>query len=151
MSEDIYHERLMALARSARTDTALDRPDGRASLDNPLCGDQTTVMVALADNRVKKIYQHTRGCILCRAASAAIGLHAEGLTPIELRAVADGIAALLTAEPPPTLPWPELATFLPARRYPSRHSCVLLPFEGLRAALSDAERRGRENKATARP
>lgn len=151
MSEDLYHERLIELARSASGNSALDLPDGGVSLDNPLCGDQTTVMVTLAGNRIKKIYQHTRGCILCRAASAAIGLHAEGLTPVELRAVADGVAALLTAEPPPAPPWPELAAFLPARRYPSRHSCVLLPFEGLLAALSDAERRGRKNKASARP
>jgi NifU-like protein involved in Fe-S cluster formation len=36
--------------------------------------------------------------------------------------------------------WPELSMFEPARAYPSRHRCVLLPFRALLAALTESRR-----------
>lgn len=148
MSDQLYHEHLVALARTAGADDKLDRPHGAATRDNPLCGDKVTVEVRLAGDRVERLAQRARGCILCRAASAAIAAHAEGMRVAELRAAARSVARLLTDNPPPDPPWPELAAFQPARGYPSRHGCVLLPFDGLVAALADAERAPPEKKSS---
>ena len=41
--------------------------------------------------------------------------------------------------PVPAGPWAELAAFVPVRDVPSRHACVLLPFDALADALARVE------------
>lgn len=136
MSDDkIYHDRLVALARAADGHGALENPTGAATLDNPLCGDRVTVEVAVADGKVAAVAHDVRGCILCEAAAAAIGRHAPGADVVGLAAVVGAIGPMLTAEPVPPPPWPELECFRPVRKVKSRHRCVTLPFEALREAL----------------
>lgn len=135
MSDDkIYHDRLVALARSADGHGALENPTGRATLDNPLCGDRVTVEVAVENGTVIAVAHDIKGCILCQAAAAAIGRHAPGADVAGLLAVIEAVPPMLTAEPAPP-PWPELDCFRPVRAIKSRHRCVTLPFEALGEAL----------------
>lgn len=136
MSDDkIYHDRLVALARSADGRGALENPTGRATLDNPLCGDRVTVEVAVENGKVVAVAHDIKGCILCEAAAAAIGRHAPGADVTGLLAVIEAMPTMLTAEPAPPPPWPDLECFRPVRKVKSRHRCVTLPFEALREAL----------------
>lgn len=136
MSDDkFYHDRLVTLAKAADGHGTLESPTGRATLDNPLCGDRVTVEVAVENGRVAAVAHDIKGCILCQAAAAAIGRHAPGADAIGLLAVIDAVPPMLTAEPAPPPPWPELECFRPVRTVKSRHRCVTLPFEALGEAL----------------
>lgn len=146
MTDAIYHERLVALARAADGKGALENPDGRASLDNPLCGDRVTVEVTLDGSRVGRIAHKVRGCILCEAAAAAVGRHAPGADLRGLKAVIDGVAAMLVNDPPPPPAWPELAHFAPVRPIKSRHRCVTMPFEALERAVDEAVKKAGAKK-----
>lgn len=139
MSDDaLYHDRLMALARAADGAGRLEKSTGRATLDNPLCGDRATVEVIVDGGTVVAVAHDIKGCILCQAAAAAVGRHAPGADPAGLLAVVEAVPAMLAADPAPPPPWPDLDCFRPVRAVKSRHRCVTLPFEALGEALRQA-------------
>jgi NifU-like protein involved in Fe-S cluster formation len=78
-----------------------------------------------------------KGCALCRASAAVIGQHAAGKAADEIVLAGNDLEAMLKREGPVPAGWEELECFLPVRGMPSRHGCVLLPFEALCAALKN--------------
>lgn len=137
MSDDLYHARLVQLARAAHGHGVLAPPRRFATRDNPLCGDQVTVEVRLAGGAVAAVAHRVKGCLLCQAAAAALGARAPGAPEEEVRRAFVQVRALLQdGAELPAGHWPELALFAPVRAYKSRHRCVLLPFEALLDAVA---------------
>lgn len=131
----LYQEAIKQFARADHGHGQLANATGEARLDNPLCGDRVRMQVRVASGRVAAIAHETRGCLLCRAAAALIGARATGQDQAGIEAVVDALDGMLKSGAPAPSAWPELSMFEPARAYPSRHRCVLLPFQALRAAL----------------
>lgn len=137
MSDDLYQQALLDLAKAAHGAGVLPSSDGSALRDSPLCGDRVRMQVALEAGRIKALAHDAKGCLLCRAAASLVGLHGAGLTAVEADVLREQVAATLTgSDPPPG--WPELALFAPVRPHRNRYGCVLLPFETLVAALKDS-------------
>jgi NifU-like protein involved in Fe-S cluster formation len=134
----VYHQALVALARSRTGAGRLDAPGGTATRDNPMCGDQVTFDVALDGGRIAALAHRVRGCVLCEAAAAVLGREAPGRTPAEVAAARVDAAALLAGGTPGPGAWDALRLFAPVREVPSRHTCVLLPFDALADAISRA-------------
>ena len=137
-SDALYHEALVRLARASAPARRLARPDATATRDNPLCGDEVTIDVRLAGGRVAELGHRVRGCALCEAATAVLAGAAPGLAPAELVRARDDLRALLAGGPAPGGRLSELAVFTPVRGVPSRHGCVLLPFDAAAEALARA-------------
>jgi nitrogen fixation NifU-like protein len=137
-SDDLYQESLLRLARGVAGASRLDRPDGSARIDNPLCGDEVTFDARLRAGRIEAVGLRVRGCALCQASAAVLARSAPGRTPEEIAAVRRALAAMLAEAGAP--PWGELEVFRPVRAVPSRHACVLLPFDALGEALGEATR-----------
>ena len=139
MDDRLYQEAILALARDAAHAGRLEAPDGAASMNNPFCGDRATVEVALAGGRVAAVAHRVRGCLLCRAAAAALAEALPGFDAAALeRARADLRAMLANGAPAPGPPWEALRHFRPAAAHRSRHECVLLPFDAAARALAGA-------------
>lgn len=134
----LYQEAIKQMAQAAHGHGRLEAADGEAKLDNPLCGDRVRMQVVLDSGRIAAVAHETRGCLLCRAAAAAIGLRAAGQDAAGIAAASAGLENLLRQDAPAPADWPELGMFAPARAYPSRHRCILLPFRTLLAALDSA-------------
>ncbi len=134
----LYQDAIKQLATAAHGQGRLDVPGGEARLDNPLCGDRVNMQVAVAAGRIEALAHQTKGCLLCRAAASLIGQRAPGSDQAGIAAIAAALEQLLRDGAPAPGQWPELALFEPARNYPSRHKCVLLPFRALQAALHNA-------------
>lgn len=149
MNDELYNEKIMALAQAAGSQIPLDAPDATATADNPLCGDRATVEVSLetpstvsgnGDRRIVAVAHRTRGCALCQAAANAMANAAPGHTAASVRAAADTLRRMLAEDgAAPDGDWAELGVFAPVRRHRSRHTCVLLPFTALSDALEHAE------------
>lgn len=138
-AEDLYQAALVRLARERAGAGRLEGPAGSATLDSPLCGDRVTVEVRLCGDRVEAVAHQVHGCVLCQAAASLVGRGAPGLTTAELEAARGALLALLgEGTPVPEGPVGGLSVFAPVRAVPSRHACVLLPFDALRAAISGA-------------
>ena len=136
----LYQDAIKQFAQAAHGHGQLPAPSGEARLDNPLCGDRVRVQVAQEGERIAAIGHETKGCLLCRAAASLIGLRAIGLDQAGIEAAVAGLESLLKNGSAPPDGWPELSIFDPARAYPSRHRCVLLPFRALLDALTESRR-----------
>ena len=148
MNDELYNEKIMALAQVANFHAPLDAPDAVASADNPLCGDRATVEVSLTDTstemgngerRIAAVAHRTRGCALCQAAANAMASAAPGNTAASVRETAEALRRMLVeGGAAPGGDWAEFDIFAPVRHHRSRHTCVLLPFDALSDALERA-------------
>lgn len=135
MNDQLYQERIVALAKAKTGSGKLASPTRSARRDNPLCGDRVTIDVRLdGEGRIEEIAHQVRGCLLCQASAAAlssvaVGRNATGIADIRHDAErAIGRAAGEAKEP--------FAAFAPVAAHKARQECVLLPFEALKDALS---------------
>lgn len=135
MSDELYQQAIKDLAHAAHGAGRLKGPHATALRDNPFCGDRVRIDVALRDGRVTALAHDTKGCLLCRASASILGLCAAGREVQEIITTARDLRAFLASERAAAPAWDELAVFAPARAYPSRHGCVLLPFEAFQDAL----------------
>jgi len=138
MTGGLYNDAILAEAKAGHGGGTLPPPAVSVTCDNPLCGDRVTVDLHRSGPRIDGFAQRTRGCLLTQAAASVVGRHATGATADEFRAAAGQLRRLLAGEAVAPV-WPELAMFAPVAAVPSRHECVLLPFEALAAALERAE------------
>ena len=135
MSDEIYQERIVALAKAKTGAGKLANPTKSARRDNPLCGDRVTMDVALdGQGKILELAHQVRGCLLCQAsasalASVALGCDAAGIAAVRL----DAEKAMGRAEGVSTEPF---SAFDPLKAHKARQDCVLLPFEALKAALA---------------
>ena len=136
----------MAAAHRATGRGRLEAPDATATVDNPLCGDRVTMDVRRAGRKaggagaeaaeITEIGQVVRGCVLCEAAAAVIVEVGTRADEAELRAASERVRRMIeSGGPPPEGGWKKAEMFLPVRAHPSRHDCVLLPFQALLRAL----------------
>ena len=134
MTDQLYQDRIVALAKAKTGAGKLAQPTKSARRDNPLCGDRVTIDVKLDGDKIAEIAHQVRGCLLCQASAAAlaataVGRDASGIA--ELRHDAERAIGRETGEA-----HDPFDAFRPVAHHKSRHECVLLPFEALQDALS---------------
>ena len=135
MNDQIYQDRIVALAKAKTGAGRLETPTRSARRDNPLCGDRVTIDVKLdGQGRITEIAHQVRGCLLCQASASAlsavaVGRDAAGIAEVRHDAErALGRQAGEAHEP--------FTAFVPVAAHKSRQECVLLPFEALKDALA---------------
>jgi nitrogen fixation NifU-like protein len=133
VSDALYHDRIVALAKSRAGAGRLSEPTASARRDNPLCGDRVTMDVRL-DNRgtIAELAHQVRGCALCQASAVALAARAKGRPGDDVAKLRAEIDAVLSGT---SAGEGDFAAFAPVQSYRSRHDCVTLPFEALQAAL----------------
>lgn len=139
MSETLYNDRILEIARGLSADDRLAEPRASVQETSPLCGSRIRVDVRVADGRVAAYGQEVRACTLGQSAAAIMKRHAVGRTRDELVAVRDAMEGMLKrGEPPPGGEWAELEVLLPARDHKSRHASIMLPFKAAVKAFDRA-------------
>lgn len=135
MSDQLYQERIVALAKSKTGAGKLVAPTKSARRDNPLCGDRVIMDVRLDEQgHIAEIGHQVRGCLLCQASAAALASVAVGRDKAGIAEIRhDAERALGREEGEAGEPF---AAFAPVKDHKSRQECVLLPFEALRDALA---------------
>ncbi|MFY7961538.1 MAG: iron-sulfur cluster assembly scaffold protein, partial [Elsteraceae bacterium] len=134
---DLYQEALMALAKDSTHAGALPPPAASVMRDNPLCGDRVTVDLVREGDKIADIRHKVRGCVLCRAAASALTASVVGAPKAKADAARAAMQAVLAGQSPDS-EFESFAAFAPVASARSRHTCVLLPFDALDAAWSEA-------------
>src|SRR5690606_38540914 len=98
------------------------------------------LQVNLQAGRITALAHQVKGCLLCRAAAAAIGMRAIGADRVEVERIGTQVRAMLGERAPAPPGWDELSVFAPVHGHPSRYRCVQLPFEALAAAMQAGDR-----------
>jgi nitrogen fixation NifU-like protein len=131
VSDDLYQDALLKLAKEAPRRGRLEPNDASLRLDNPLCGDRVRIDLRLTDGRIADLAHEVRGCVLCQAAAGVIGMRAVGLDGAGVTRLCEDVEQVLQGGMPQAQ---ELASFTPVAPHKSRHDCVRLPFQALKQA-----------------
>ena len=131
MSDDLYQQAIVALARDASHAGVLEPAAAKSQRDNPLCGDRIALTANFAaDGTLSEIRHKTRGCLLCEAGAALVASHAQGLDAAKARQAGAAMRGWLRGEAVQGL-FDGAEAFAPVRPRKSRHDCVTLAFDAL--------------------
>ena len=131
MSEDLYQQAIVALARDTSHAGTLEPSQAKVTRDNPLCGDRVTLTGKFAaDGSLSEIRHKTRGCLLCEAGAALVSANAAGIDAAKAIQAGAEMQAYLSGSAGKA-PWTSGDAFAPVRAKKSRHDCVTLAFDAL--------------------
>lgn len=117
---DLYREHILDHYGNPRNYGRLEAPDIVADADNPSCGDQVHIELALdAEGRVAQVAFEGEGCMVSMASASLFTEYIKGKTLVELEALTEEEALALLNVPIGG----------------SRRRCALLPLQVLQAGL----------------
>ena len=121
----MYREVILDHYRNPRGHGAMDDPDAEAEGMNPLCGDEVTIFVSLAEDgeTIEDIKFSGRGCAISQAATSMLTEMVKGRSATDVA----------------TLPKEELLEEIGIPLTPIRLKCALLGLGVLKVALHRAK------------
>lgn len=145
MIDDIYSQRILALAANIERIGRLEKPDASARAHSRLCGSTVTVDIVMDGDVVTDFAHDVKACALGQATSSIMARHVVGARADELRAVRGAMYAMLKENgAPPEGRFEELRYLEPVRDYRARHASTLLTFDAVVDAIGQIEtKRGR--------
>lgn len=118
--DDLYREHILDHYKSPRNYGTLEAADASAEGQNPLCGDQLTIDLTIAEAAIADIRFSGHGCAISQAAASMLTDMVKG------RLVTD--AAAITSD--------EMTTEVGIPLSPVRLKCALLGLSTLKVALN---------------
>ena len=137
----LYQEVIIDHARRPRNFRELEDASQRVEAVNPLCGDQLTLYIQLADGAIADIAFEGNGCAISQASASLMTMAMKGLRHDEALALFSRVHTMLTTEPEGDAPPAEvgkLAVLSGVWEYPTRVKCATLAWQALRSALEDS-------------
>lgn len=134
--KELYRDVILDHNRQPRNFGRIDAPDGRADGHNPLCGDQLSVFVRMAGERVEDIRFEGKGCAISTASASLMTEAVKGKDRAAIHELFERVHTLLTrADAPPDITLGKLAALSGVREFPVRVKCASLCWHTLNAAL----------------
>lgn len=135
---DLYQEVIIDHSRHPRNFRELEDATRTTQGVNPLCGDQLTLYVKLADGRIADIAFQGAGCAISQASASLMTAALKGKREDEALALFGRVHAMLTEGPnseagPAELG--KLAVLSGVWAFPMRVKCATLAWHTLRSAL----------------
>lgn len=143
--DDLYREVILDHYRNPRRRGALDHPDAHADGQNPLCGDEISLDLALDGDRIADVRLQGRGCSISQASASMMAEAVAGKTIAEVEALIHRFKAMMEIESgdagiDPSRPGAalgDLEALQGVRRFPVRIKCADLPWATLAQALAE--------------
>jgi nitrogen fixation protein NifU and related proteins len=135
---ELYQQVILDHYKRPRNFGKLENATCHADGHNPLCGDKVTVYVKLDGDVVADVHFEGSGCAISTASASMMTEYVKGKTRAEAEAIFQVFHDLLTTEPDPSKPEPELgklAVFAGVREFPMRVKCATLVWHTMHAAL----------------
>lgn len=124
---DLYREHILDHYGHPRNRGHLDDPDIVADADEPSCGDQVRLELAVnSDGRVQQVAFEGEGCMISMASASILTEHIEGRSLDELKSLTEDDMLALVDAPVGS----------------SRRRCALLPLKVLQSGLRMHSERG---------
>ena len=126
--DQLYQDRILALARAVREATPIANPTHHASVSNPTCGDRADVSLLVENELVSQTSVAVRGCALCEAGAGLLINITTHRSHQDLTRMRDALTAWLAGDDTADIE-EEMNAFAPVRAIKNRHKCVTLAFE----------------------
>ncbi len=141
--DDLYREVILDHYRNPRRRGSLEHPDAHAEGQNPLCGDEISLDLALDGDRVTDVRILGRGCSISQASASMMAEAVTGKTLAEIADLAHRFKAMMEIvegdagidEARPGAALGDLEALRGVRRFPVRIKCADLPWATLAEAL----------------
>lgn len=139
MMRELYAEMILDHNRSPRNRRSMPAASSHADGHNPLCGDQVTVYLDIADGIIKDISFEGQGCAISTASASLMTEALVGKPVAEAEAVFQQFHRMLT-EDGANIEFEEdlekLEVFGGVREFPMRVKCATLAWHTMHAALT---------------
>jgi nitrogen fixation NifU-like protein len=138
---ELYQEVILDHNRSPRNFGPLDPCDHKADGHNPLCGDNVTVYLTVADGVVTDVAFDGRGCAISVASASMMTELVKGKTIADAERLFESFQHLCTDETEPAPPagledeMDSLHVLSGVRAFPMRVKCATLAWHTMSAAL----------------
>ena len=135
---DLYQSVILDHNRRPRNYKVLPTANRVGTGNNPLCGDEVTVYVELAGDRIKDISFQGSGCAISQASASLMTLNLKGKTIAEAEAIYADIHKLVTTGKVDEDNFSDLAALAGVHQFPARIKCATLSWHAaLNAAKGD--------------
>lgn len=114
---------------------------GQSHQLNPVCGDEVTLRLAIADGKVAQIAWDGAGCSISMASASVLSDLAEGMTVVEMHEVIDNFREVLRSRgkiPADPEILGDAAAFEGVARYAARVKCAMISWVAAEDALNQA-------------
>lgn len=140
MIDELYSNRILALAANMPRAGRLAAPQASVEKVAKLCGSRIVVDLELTDGLVSDFAQEVQACALGQASAAILGANIIGANVEEIAKARNALWAMLKeAGPAPEGRFADLGILAAVRDYPARHASTLLAFEAALAAATQAQ------------
>lgn len=152
---DLYRDVLLDYFRSTSHKGTLPGADIVTEGKNPLCGDEVSLSLSLAGDRIGKIRYSGHGCVISQASTAMLAELLEGTGLPKARELAEAFKAMMLGRKsfddcPPELE--ETRSLEGVAKFPVRIKCAILSWntllEGLKAREHGEKSAAFEEKAS---
>ena len=145
--QDLYAEVVMDHNRRPRNFRKIEGADREAEGFNPLCGDQISVYLNLADGgaTISDIAYVAAGCAISKAAASMMSETVKGKSAADADRVIADFRRMITRDIPEDFDYEflgDLEILESVSGYPTRVKCATLPLHTLASALSDGDGKG---------
>ncbi|MFJ5861605.1 Fe-S cluster assembly sulfur transfer protein SufU [Pseudarthrobacter sp. NPDC092439] len=114
---------------------------GQSHQLNPVCGDEVTLRLAVANGKVAQVSWDGAGCSISMASASVLSEMAEGMTVAELHEVIDSFREVLRSRgkvPADAELLGDAAAFEGVARYAARVKCAMISWVAAEDALNQA-------------
>ncbi len=134
---ELYQQVILDHNKNPRNFRAMEKPDGFAHGNNPLCGDQIDVYLKLKDGMVEDVSFCGKGCAICTSSASMMTMALKGRSVEEAHALFESFHHALTEDgpSPDDVPLGKLEVLKGVRDYPVRVKCATLAWHTFDAAL----------------
>jgi nitrogen fixation protein NifU and related proteins len=139
--ESMYQEIILDHYRHPHGRGLREPYDAEVRHVNPVCGDEVTLRVALADGTVSDVSYEAQGCSISQASASVLIDLVVGKSVTEALAVHDAFLALMQSKgegEPDAEVLEDAVAFSGVSRYPARIKCALLGWMAWKDATAQA-------------
>jgi NifU-like protein involved in Fe-S cluster formation len=136
----LYTTEILRLASSLVANEHLPSPDGTAECRSAICGSLIHAQVNMADSVIVQLAIRASACAMGQASAAIVRANALNNSQEMIASLRAEIAAFLQGEGAMPDIWPDLTLLVPAKDYPARHPAILLPYDAVIAAATNAQK-----------
>jgi NifU-like protein involved in Fe-S cluster formation len=141
MLNEVYNNRILALAAGIPRLGRLKDPDATATAHSKLCGSTVTVDIKMDGDTIVDFAHEVKACALGQASSSIMARNVIGAKADELRSLRETVRKMLkeNGAPPSSEKWADIAVLEPVRDYKARHASTMLTFDAVVDAIGQIE------------
>lgn len=135
--DDLYRELILEHYSRPRNRGELPDPDVKVEGANPLCGDELSIYVKLADGKIADVRFVGRGCSISQASASMMTEQVKGKTMAEARRLSGRFKAMMQGEGVDEEELGDLIALQGVRKFPVRVKCATLSWITLEQGMDE--------------